>query len=118
MNKKLPLFPLFFLIIQSLILTVHADTEDVDISQFPSKLAEALNIPLFAGQLMASGLIMAFFLLPTLVLTRGKNVIAVIFMGFMAMSICIALTWLPYWILIVISLLIAWLYSGKISERF
>jgi len=60
---------------------------------------------------------MALFMFPTLILTRGKTnqMYAILFVGFLVMSVCIALTWLPYWILLIVGLLVASLWSGKIK---
>jgi len=89
---------------------------EVNLFDLPSRLAEMLNIPLFAGQILATGIVMLVFLLPVLYLTRGKSVVATLFSGFIALCLCIAIGWLPVWILLVLVLLIAAMWSGKIKE--
>lgn len=99
-------------------MSIAKGDEGVDVSEVPERIGNALGMSgtqaEFVGGLIASSLLMAFFILPTLVLTKGKSTIAVLFIGFMSMTICIALTWLPYWILLFLSLIIAIAYGNKI----
>ena len=83
----------------------------------PSLVADKLNISIFASGLLCSGIILFMVTLPVIIILRGKNVmlftviVQIIFMGF-----CIAITWLPYYFLIIYGLLVALLFSGKIRE--
>jgi hypothetical protein len=63
---------------------------------------------------------MALILFPTFALTKGKDsaMMAILIMGIMGMSICVALTWLPYWILLMLAMLVAFLYADKIKGTF
>jgi len=90
---------------------VHADGE-VDLTQLPQALADALTIPLFAGQILTSAIFLALFLFPTLMLTR--NMIAPLLMGMIVLGFCTAMTWLPFWFLLIICLLVALLFGGKV----
>jgi len=92
----------------------------VDVSQFPNNLAYALNIPLFAGQLLASVILMSFFLFPTMMLTHGKTrqEIPITFIGVGTLSVCIALGWTPYFVMLLIIMMVAFAYADKIRSLF
>ena len=114
--KKLWLLSLFGLAF--LIPFVYADTGDVvDISELPQRLATALNIPLFAGQILASMLLMSFFLFPTIFISlwaKAKDItIPCLFVGIGTLCLCVAIGWFPVWILLLLSLLTAIMLAGK-----
>ena len=116
--KKLLIF-LFALLISIFLLNIAYGLEDddvVDISKLPNKLAEALNAPLFAGQILASAIPFCLICLPTFLLT--KNSIAHISAIIITLSLDMALGWLPYWILLLISLVIAFIYANQIKKVF
>lgn len=94
--------------------------EDVDLSQIPNNLAEKTGIPLFAGQLLCSAIILFMFLLPLTILTRkrGSSWLAELIVGFIILGVCIALGWLPYWIMLVICLIVAGMYASKMKNVF
>ena len=113
---------LFFLTFSILILaltiqTVYADADDVNVLDFPKQLSERLTIPLFAAQILASLIIMSFFLLPTLLLTRGQSVFAPLVIGIGSVGFCVAIGWFPVWLFVLICMLIALMYAFK-TERF
>lgn len=91
---------------------------EVDLSKFPERLSEMLGINEFAGELLASTLLMALFLFPAMMLARGKvsQEYVILFVGFSVMGISIALGWLPYFMLLIIVMLVALLYAGKMRE--
>jgi len=117
MKKKILLtnFILFWLIYFALLLIypVHA-TEEVDLTDFPKQLSKRLNIPLFAAQLLTSGLFLALFLFPTLLLT--KNVLAHLMIGLIIMGFCVAMGWLHYWFILVTMVVVALMFSGKVRD--
>jgi uncharacterized membrane protein (DUF106 family) len=117
--KKLVWAGLVLTILLVAIPLVHAEeSEEVDLSQVPNKLAEMLNIPLFAGQLLASLVFMSLFLLPTVFACSKfeKDVFyPTAFVGFMTLGVCIAIGWLPFWILLILCMLVAFMFSGKIK---
>jgi len=98
-----------------LIYPVHA-TEEVDLADFPNQLSKRLNIPLFAAQILTSGLFLALFLFPTLMLT--KNVFAHLMVGFTILSFCVAMGWLPVFLMIMFVLVVVAMMAGKIKEVF
>jgi len=123
-KSSLPLSPKAFLLslsFLSLILFIssaYALEEDdvVDISQLPAKLAEALNMPLFAGQILASAIPFGLLCFPTFLLT--KNSIAHISAIILCLSLTVAFGWLPYWILLLLALIIAFIYANQLKGVF
>jgi len=115
---KIYLFSAIFLslIMFSFSMSVYAleDDDVVDISKLPNKLAEALNAPLFAGQILASAIPFCLICFPTFLLT--KNTIAHISAIILCLGLTVALTWLPYWILIALALIIALMYANQIKS--
>ena len=115
LKASIPLFLVF--IVLSLIGSVYAP-DVVDISEFPQRLSDAMNLPLIAGQMLASALVLCLFLLPTMLLTnkyRSQSV-AVLIVGISVMGFLVATTWLPYWFLLVTVLIVALMYSGKMRD--
>jgi len=92
------------------------DEDVVDISKLPNKLAEALNAPLFAGQILASAIPFCLICFPAFLLTDRD--IAHISAIIISLSIALALGWLPYWILLLLALIIAFLYANQIKGVF
>jgi len=92
------------------------DDDVVDISKLPNKLAEALNMPLFAGQILASAIPFCLICFPTFLLT--KNSIAHISSIILMLSLTVAFGWMPYWILLLLALIIAFIYANQIKGVF
>jgi len=91
----------------------HAE-EEVNLSELPQRLSEMLTIDLFAAQLLLSGLFLMWTIVPTLMLS--KNIVAPLAIGFVVMSFCVAMTWLPYWILVVVAMIVALMFAGKMRD--
>lgn len=109
------LLPLFVASLFSLTTPVFAQTQDINLQDLPTRVAQALGMPVLAGQMLASGVVLIMFLLPLTLLTRRgragwlpEMVVSLVLLGF-----CIAIGWLPYWFLIIICLLIALMFSGS-----
>ena len=116
MEKTKLLLPLLFLLTLMLIAPVNAET-GIDFKAIPEFFADKLNISVFAGGILTSGIVLLIVTLPVVIIVRGKNVlIAIIAIDFIFMGFCIALTWLPYYFLLIFSMLIALMFSGKIRE--
>ena len=115
---KIYLFSAIFLSLIFFISSVYAIEDDdvVDISKLPNKLAEALNMPLFAGQILASVIPFALICFPTFLLT--KNSIAHISAIILCLSLTVAFGWLPYWILLLLALIVAFMYANQIKGVF
>jgi len=119
--NKLSWLLLILFVFTALTSLVYASDEDVvNLPDFPQKLCDALGMPtnLFAGQLLASSIVLALFLLPTVFACSKFNkdvVIPSLFVGVMSLSFCIALEWLPVWIFVLVTFLIALMFSDKIT---
>lgn len=94
------------------------ETDVVDISEFPQALATALGLPLFAGQLLACAIILCLFLFPTMLLTHKKTQqeLPIVIVGVMAIAVLVAFTWLPYWILLILCLIVALMYATRMKK--
>jgi len=116
--KKAFLLSLTFLSLILFISSVQAIEDDdvVDISKLPAKLAEALNMPLFAGQILASAIPFCIICFPTFLLT--KNSIAHISSIILMLGLTVAFGWLPYWILLLLALIIAFMYANQLKGVF
>jgi hypothetical protein len=101
---------------------VHAIDEDevVNLGDFPQKLADALNVSLFVGQLLASLIFMAIFLLPSMLIAgywggAGAVLYTVIIVGLASSGVCVALAWFPVWLYAIMCLLIAVMFATKFT---
>jgi len=117
--KTKPLIaPLFFFILLTLISPVHAENE-IEFSKIPEQLAEKLSIPLFGAQILASGIIVFIPLMSISLIARGKYQhawIAEMFVGFMFLAFVVSIGWCPYWLLILLTMLIAIMYAGTMRD--
>jgi hypothetical protein len=118
--KKLILIVAFTLVFLMIPLAYADDV--VDISELPQRFAEALNIPVFAGQILVSVLFMSFFMFPTIFIsawTKSKDIMMpCLFVGISTLGICVAIGWLPIWLFTILCLFIALMYSSKIVGVF
>jgi len=108
------LFLPFFLVLTLFLVNCAYAQDEIDLSTFPQGLADALNISLFAGQLLGSVILMLMFMLPVVVYT--KTLLPPLFVGLLTLGFCIALGYLPTWFLLIISMLIAVLWGSKLRE--
>lgn len=108
--KRFLLSPLLFFLI--LIKTVYAS--DVNLLDVDNYLGDALGVGTFAGGIFASIIFMMVCILPTALISRKTKVgfIPELVMGFISMGACIAVGWLPYWFLLIFSILIALLFAS------
>jgi len=92
----------------------------VDISQTPQQLALALNISLFAGQVISSAIFICLFFFPALFLAKKFRLgdSTSIIVGVLSAGVCIAIGWLPVWVFAVICLLLALGYAKMFSGMF
>ena len=114
MHRSFPLLPLLFLILISSIPSVYAaEGESVNFMDFPQKLSDAIGIPVLASQLLICTVFLFAFLLPCAI--WGKTSLPAIIIGFSLMGFLIAVTWLPYWFLLLISLIVALIYAKELK---
>ncbi|MEM3629100.1 MAG: hypothetical protein QXE06_06990 [Candidatus Bathyarchaeia archaeon] len=109
------MFAFFFL---SFVFKVYAidQNDKINLLDLPAKLADALGIPLFAGQILACLIFLFIFLLPVVVFSKRNPTLIALLVGVPLLCFFVAVGWLHYWILLVIILLVAVLYSGKVKE--
>ena len=111
---KLSLPLLCFLVLTLFIIPVLAQEEDVNLVNFPTQLAAHWGISTFAAGLFLSSLLAVAFLFPFML--WKKSGLMIVMVGFSVMGFCIAIGWLPYWIMLMLSLLIASMFAGKITK--
>lgn len=118
---KTKVFLLFLLIVLFFCFVSYASaTEDedvVDLPSFPEKLAEKLNISLFTAKLLASLILMCIPLFPSMLIAGyfgGKDAVAYscLIVGLSMMGFCVALTWMPVWIFLIICVLVGIMFAG------
>lgn len=115
MKLSLLSISLFFLISTILVSPVFAEDEpDINIMNLPEQLASAWGITEFAAGLFMSTLLCLAFLFPIAMWKRTS--FAPLIIGLGTMSFCIAIGWLPYWIILLVSLMIAAMYASKIKR--
>jgi hypothetical protein len=83
---------------------------------FGTQLGVQLGIGPFAGGLLMSIIFMCIFLFPVLFLCRENPVLPALMVGFATMSFCVAIGWLSYWVLLMMALLVALLFSGTVRD--
>lgn len=88
--------------------------EEINLDTFPIALGAALHIGTFGGQILASSFVLMMFLLPVSIWSKNNMVALII--GITIMSFLIGIGWLPIWILLALSMLIASMYASKIKE--
>jgi len=111
-----PLLALFIVFVVMALPVVHAvdENDEVYLYDLPQKFSEAFNIDLFPAQIFASAIILMVFMIPVAI--WSKTIIPPIFVGVVILGLLIALTWLPVWFLVVLCMMIALLFAGRIRE--
>lgn len=84
------------------------------LTEIPSRIASLLGIDVFTAGILASLFAMLMFILPVLIFS--KNVFAVIIIGLSTMGFLTALTWLPFWLFLIVTLVIALMFAGQMRE--
>lgn len=97
-----------------LYITYGRDEESVTIYNVPVVLGNKLGISTFAGGLLMSTVVLFAFLFP-LVLWRKSGLIVLV-VSFSVMGFMIAIEWLPYWIVLIVGLLVTVMYFDKIKK--
>ena len=121
MKLRFPLTYLFFLFLAMFIIKpVVADGENytrINITDIPYRVADSLNVDLFAGQLICSCVFVMILLLPITMIARSKHAswIPEVAITLITLGICIGIGWLPVWFLLILALLVALMFSDKIT---
>ena len=117
MKVKVILISLFFFLSFTLPISVGYGADngtDINLTYFPTALANKLSISPFAGGMLASMILTLAFVLPTAI--WSKTLIPPLFMGILCLGACIAMDWLDYWFLLLIAMLIALMFGSKMSS--
>lgn len=116
-----PHYALLFLLLLAFLILIpnaYADDDTVELDELDDYLAAKLGISLFPAQLLTTAIMLGLFVFPTLLLARGHNeqMIAALGMTLVVFGFCIALSWLPYWFLIIVVMIVALMFSGKMRD--
>lgn len=94
---------------------------NVDLPSFKEIIGDKFNIGDFGGGLFLSMVVILMGLLPTLILSKGSSLLAILAVLILTMSFCIVCTWLASWFLLVVialsSVLIAYGLKGLLGTR-
>ncbi len=103
----------FFLLFSSLPVAFCDSDGSVNLLNIPEYLGEKLGVGTFAGGLLAGALVLVAFLMPAVLLAKGKGsaLIFIIIIGLVLMGFEVAIAWLPVWLFTVVILMIA-LFGG------
>lgn len=113
---KIRTFNLFIFGLLHVLPLVHADASnsDVNLLDLPTKLANALGIPQFAGQILVCAIFMLMFMLPVAI--YSKTLLPPLFVGILVLAFLIAVGWLDFWFLLVICLFISLMFAGAMRD--
>lgn len=89
-------------------------SETVHLADTGSQLGKMLGVNSFIGGLIMSAIICAIFLFPVMIFKR--TLLPMVIMGFLGLAISTGLGFLPFWIDLVLLLIISILFSGKIRD--
>lgn len=119
MRKTLMIYVLFLLVVAFLALSVSSVNAepDINLSELPHKLSDALGLPstddYLAGKILATCIFELLFLLPVAFFTKGKNAFALLIVGLSVIGFSCATGWFPAWILLIICLIVALMFAGE-----
>jgi hypothetical protein len=108
-------FLLSIVIVLTIIPHVYAasDNDQVNLLDLPKKVAEALGIPEYAGKLLSCTFILFMVLLPIAIFSKG-NMLLMLMIGILCLGFFVAVGWLEFWFILIIILVVAGLWSGKV----
>jgi len=99
-----------------------AYAQDVDLTDFPVQLADRLSITTAQAELLTGMIFLAFFLFPAMLTMKGYKGstpgIVAVFVGVGTIAFCVAMTWYPVWLLVIMVLLIALFFARQIVSVF
>lgn len=107
LNPKL--FLLFSLVLLGYMIT---GVNCLDFDDIPTQIGISLGISTFAGGILISIIFISMFTLPLMFSKSSKIMILSIIIGIPCLCFCVAVTWLPVWVLLLISLMVAGIYAG------
>jgi hypothetical protein len=93
------------------------ETGDLDITLIPTWLAERLGISVFAAGLLSSMIVLLMPLVLIIIFTRGKGFVIELIVSILALSIDVAIGWLPVWLFGIIILMIAFGFARFMTDK-
>lgn len=95
----------------------YAVDEDsqVNLLDVPSRVSEALGIPLFASQILCSSVVFVMFVLPVAFLSK-KGYLPPLIVSFLVLGTTVAIGWLPYWFLLILAMIVALMFAGTMRD--
>lgn len=117
-NKKFSFLLLFSTLTFALIRTAYCVDEDQtwNLMDLDDQVASALGVSTFISGLIISTILNFMFLLPLAYLCSGKNknpVLPCLIIGLPLDGTCVALGWLPVWIMLIICMLVALMFASS-----
>jgi hypothetical protein len=92
---------------------VSASTHALNLTAIPAGLATQLGVSTFTGGIMAFAIFELVFVLPVIFLRQNRSGwLPEMILGFTVMAVAIAIGWLPYYFLLIFSLLVAIMFAG------
>lgn len=88
---------------------------DMSLEDIPSALADFTGITESTAQVLLSIAVILAVVLPVAYFTKG-NVIASVISFFFSEALCVGLTWLPFWFIIVTIMVVVALFAGLTSQ--
>jgi len=87
------------------------------LEDIPELFGDFLSISTEAAQLILSIVVLLAVVIPIMIVSRGakSNAIEAV-MGFVTACALVAIGWLPVWVLIVITMIVALLWSRTLSD--
>lgn len=115
-HRFLSLSPFFLIFLLAFTVScVYAEEEpDVDIMGLPGQLAARLGVSVFVAEIILSSLALISVGL-TLSVLKAKGLLILI-VTFPVMGILIAVGWLPWWIFLLLTLLVCFMYADKLKD--
>lgn len=90
------------------------EEDAITLQNVPLRLGEKWGISTFAAGLFTSTILMFAFLFPLVIWEKSGIIVLVV--AFSVMGFLVAIGWLPYWIMLMVSLFVVAMYSHKIKE--
>jgi len=120
-NKKFSFLLLFLTLTFALIKTAYCvdDEQTWNLMDLDDQVASALGVSTFIGGLIIAAVLLLMVLLPLGYLYSGTNknpTYPCVISGFVVLTICTALTWIPWWLLVLTSVTVGLLFAGSIRN--
>lgn len=119
MKRKVTVALIMGLLLLSFCSVAYA-APDIDLIDLPQNVADYFGIPLFAAELLVSaGILLFATVLVGFVMKRSANqaiLYSILIVDFVLMGFLVALSWLDYWIFLIVCLLVAIMFAGTLRD--